>query len=206
MDRSEFRHGLEEMLEDYAHLPLKDWSFAEAFMRITHLGRGQNIRVPHSLLVLMRAMFLMENTVRSLDPDFNLMDGLLGKAEQVVQTSLRETNLSDATARLRYESGVAVQEMPAVLSALLRRLRRDGLQLRVRHHGLEDLERHLDRSSNRMALALVTLGLYIAASLLMQNSTGPRIAGMPVFAIMGYGLALWFTFRLVRGISRSGRL
>ncbi len=206
LDRSEFRRGLEEILEDYAHTPLKDWSFAEAFMRITHLGRGQNIRIPHALLVLMRALFLMENTVRSLDPDFNLMDGLLGRAEQVVKTSLREPNLSDATARLRYESGVAVQEMPAVLSALLRRLRREGLQLRVRHHGLEDLERHLDRSSNRVALALVTLGLYIAASLLMQNSAGPRIAGIPVFAITGYGLALWFTFRLVRGISRSGRL
>ncbi len=206
LDRGEFRRGLEEMLEDYSHTPLKDWSFAEAFVRIAHLGRGQNIRIPHNLLVLMRAMFIMENTVRSLDPDFNLMDGLLGRAEQLATTSPQETNFNDATARLRYESVVALQEMPATLSALLRRLRRDGLQLRIRHHGLEDLEKHLDRSSNRMALALVTLGLYIAASLLMQNSAGPRIAGMPVFAIMGYGLALWFTFRLVKGISRSGRL
>ena len=69
------------------------------------------------------------------------------------------------------------------------------------------LTQHLDRSGNRVALALVTLGLYIAASLLMQHSLGPRLFGeLPVLAALGYGLALWFTFRIARGISRAGRL
>lgn len=63
-----------------------------------------------------------------------------------------------------------------------------------------------DRSSNRLALALVVLGPYIASSLLMQSELGPRVAGFPFLALIGYGLALWFTIRLVRGISRSGRL
>ena len=44
---------------------------------------------------------------------------------------------------------------------------------------MEELEQHLDRGSNRVALALVTLGLYIAASLLMQHSIGPRLGEMP---------------------------
>ena len=89
---------------------------------------------------------------------------------------------------------------------LLHRLRTRGVAVRLHHHGLQDLEKHIDRSSNRVALALVTLGLYIASSLLMQHSVGPQIWSMPVLAILGYGLALWFTLRLVRGISASGRL
>lgn len=137
---------------------------------IARLGRGQNIRIPHNLLVLMRALFLMENTVRCLSPQFNLMDGLVGKAEQVLKASAATSNMEEMTARLRYETGLAAQELPVSLSALVRRLRSEGLQLRLHHHGLEDLEGHIDRSSNRMALAL------------------------------------WFTFRLVRGITRSGRL
>ena len=77
----------------------------------------------------------------------------------------------------------------------------------MRFHGLEGLETHLDRSSNRIALALVTLGLYVAGSLLMLHSVGPRLYDdIPVFAALAYALALWLTFRLARGISRSGRL
>ncbi len=76
----------------------------------------------------------------------------------------------------------------------------------VAHHGLEDLERHIDRGTNRLALALVTLGLYTAASLLMQHSIGPRLAGIPALALAGYLLALWFTARLVQAIGRSDDL
>ncbi len=60
LNRAEFQRGLDELIADYATLSLKDWSFAEAFMRIARIGRGQNIRIPHNLLVLMRALFLME--------------------------------------------------------------------------------------------------------------------------------------------------
>jgi ubiquinone biosynthesis protein len=91
----------------------------------------------------------------------------------------------------------------------MRRLSREGegLGLSLRVHGLRELEEHLDRSSNRLALALVTLGLYIAGSLLMQHSLGPRIFGdLPILAAFFYALALWFTFRLARAIIRSGRI
>jgi len=53
----------------------------------------------------------------------------------------------------------------------------------------------------RMALSLLTLGLWIAASLLMQHSVGPRIGDMPLLPLVGYGLALWFTLRLVRDLA-----
>lgn len=206
LDRTEFRRGLEEMLEDYANLALKDWSFAEALMRISRMGRGQNIRVPHHLLVFMRAVFLMEAAVRSLDPEFNLLDGLLGRSDQIVKEAVEERASAAVKRRLKYEAAQALQDIPESLGAWLRRMRTEGFEWRLHHRGLEDLESHLDRGSNRMALAMVILGLYIASSLLMQIGFGPRLAGVPLPALIGYGLALWFTVRLVRGISRSGRL
>jgi ubiquinone biosynthesis protein len=67
---------------------------------------------------------------------------------------------------------------------------------------LRTLGEGIERSSNRVALALVTLGLYIAASLLMQHSLGPQLWEVPVLALIGYLLALVFTLRLVRAASR----
>src|SRR6516165_10327982 len=70
IDRSEFRRGLAAIISDYAALPLDEWSLAEAFLRVTRLGRAQNVFIPHDLVVLMRALFLAENVVRTLDPGF----------------------------------------------------------------------------------------------------------------------------------------
>ena len=91
----------------------------------------------------------------------------------------------------------------------VRRLQSDGFHpaIIVRHEGLETIEAHLDRTGNRLALALVTLGLYIAASLLMLHSAGPRVLGnVPLLALLGYLLALGLSFRLVGAVGRSGRL
>ena len=205
LDRGEFVHGLEEMLEDYAALPMKDWSFSEAFIAVMHLGKGRNVRVPHNLLVYLRASLLTEAAVRVLDSEYNVMQGLTA-GEQQIRDDIASRATEAMKTRLKYEAAEAVQDLPRALAEGMRRIRREGFQWRLHHHGLEDLESHLDRSSNRLALALVALGLYIAASLLMQLEVEPRMAGIPLPAVIGYGLAFWFTFRLVRGISRSGRL
>lgn len=205
LDVATYRAGLEKLLDDYARLPLKDWSFAVAFVRIIRMGQGRDVRFPRSLLILMRTLFLMETTVRSLDPDFNLLDGLAGQAEPIARAATKE-RAETGKVRLGYEAGIAVQDFPNSVGKWLRRMRKQGLEIRLQHQGLKDLEQHLDRSSNRLSLALVTLGLYIASALLMQVESTIRLWNMPLPAVGGFSLALWFTLRLAMGISRSGRL
>lgn len=205
LDIAVYHAGLERLLEDYARLPLKDWSFAVAFLRIARLGGGRDVRFPRNLLVLMRTLFLMETTVRSLDPEFNLLDGLAGQAEPIAKAAFEE-RAATGKARLGYEAGIVVQDLPDALGKWLRRVRRQGLEVRLRHRGLQDLEQHLDRSSNRLSLALLALGLYIASALLTTLESGVRLAGIPLPALIGLGLAVLVTLRLLAGISRSGRL
>lgn len=209
MDRNEFRVGLAEIINDYAALPLKDWSLAEAFLRVTRLGQAQNVFVPFNLVVLMRAMFLAEHAVRILDPDFELLSKLEERGPEVLKRAMGKRDWKSATDRLKLDTVTAMHELPSVLGSWIRRLEHEGggLGLDLRVHELNHLNEHLDRSSNRLSLALVTLGLYIAASLLMQHSIGPRLfADVPALAAAAYALALWFTLRLVRGIARSGKL
>jgi ubiquinone biosynthesis protein len=206
LNRIEFRRGLEELLGDYAGRPLREWSLAEAFVRVAALGREHQVTLPRNLLVFARALLLMETTVRSLDPDFDLLHGLSGKAEAVAAGTVREESSAMTLARLKHETAAAAQALPGALGGWLRASRAGGIELPVAHRGLEGLERHIDRGSNRLALAIVTLGLFIGASLLMQHGVGPRWGEIPVLALFGYLLGGWFTLRLVRGINRSGRL
>lgn len=209
MNRTEFRHGLADIIADYSARPLKDWSIAEAFLRIARLGQAENVFIPYELIVLMRAMFNAEHAVRTLDPEFQLLENLQKRGPEVLKAAMEEADWDVMIDRLKHDALAAMQELPAVLGSWTRRLSQgdESLGLSLRLQGLEGLEAHLDRSSNRVALALVTLGLYIAGSLLMLHSVGPRLYGdVPALAALAYVLALWFTFRLARGITRSGRL
>jgi ubiquinone biosynthesis protein len=209
LDRTAFIRGIEEILADYASLPLKDWSLAEAMLRVARLGSGKNFVIPHNLVVLMRALVLVESALRTLDPDFKVLDTLLTRGREVMEGGFRQGAAATAFARLKTEAVLTAQDLPGLAAAWLHRARREGggPLLVMRHEGLESLETHLDRTGNRLALAIVTLGLYVAASLLMLHSAGPRVFGdLPLLALLGYALALWLSFRLVRAIVRSGRL
>lgn len=209
MDRSHFRRGLADIIADHAGLPLKDWSLAEVFLRVMRLGQGQNVLVPHDLLLLMRAMVLAESAVAILDPDFQFLESLQAKGSEVLKAVMAPSDWPGSLDRLKHDAATAIQDLPAVLGSWTRRLHQEGQGLALTMHvpELDEASKHMTLSSNRLALALVTLGLYIAGSLLMLHSVGPRIWGeMPVFAALAFALALWFTLRLARSISRSGGL
>lgn len=204
VDRAALRRGLEEMLKEYAGLPLGEWSFAEVFLDVVRIGRVQNIRLPHNLLVFMRTSFLMESTVRALDPEYNLVDGLVRKADEIRSAIRDDAKSEDATARLKFELAALGQDLPAELSRLVRSVRKQGIHVPLRLEGLDEFGKRIERSGNRVVVALLAGGLYVAASLLMQHSIGPRWWNFPVVSMIGYAWALWLTFKLLRAIGRSG--
>jgi ubiquinone biosynthesis protein len=209
MDRAHFQRGLSEVIADYASRPMKDWSLAEAFLRVTQLGQVQNVLVPYDLLVLMRAMFLAENVVRVLDPEFQLLENLKVKGPEVLKAAMEQADWRGALDRMKHEVLIAVHDLPAALGLLLRRLGPDGegIYLRLHVHELHDLKGHINRGINRLALAIIVLGLYVSGALLMQHNIGPHLDnGIPMFALVAFVLALWFTFGLARKISRSDKL
>jgi ubiquinone biosynthesis protein len=199
LDRRHFRRQLEELVQDYARLPLSDWSFGQAFLRIARMGQGGHLHLPHNLLVLLRAVFLMESAVRLLDPDFNLLEGLCAKAGRVLGSAAAPA-FGELAARLRSE---AMQELPATVNRLAHRLRSDGLAITFHHAGLDEIHSELRRSSQRVAYALISLGLYIASALILQQGIGPAIGGMPVLATIGLAVAAWLTYRAVHLVDRS---
>jgi ubiquinone biosynthesis protein len=203
LDRREFTASIDQILSELAGLPLKDWSIAEALLRVARLGHGQHFTLPRDLLVLMRALFLLESTTRALDPQFDLVGELMARRDTL------EAAVLPAGPALTPRTAVrAARDVPALLARWLREAQREGGRpsLSMHHRGLEELEETVARTGNRLALALVTLGLYLAGSLLMLHSAGPRWNDVPVFAIVAYAFALGLSVRLVRAITRSGRL
>ena len=200
-DRAKLRPAVAALMSDFSRRPIGEWSIGDAFGRLVTATRGQNFHVPLHLLVLARALMLMEATVRLLDPDFSLLDSLDERSRQVMETALMPQRAE--TQRLKYEAAIASSEWQRMLASSIRRLREEGLRLKIEPEGLPDLSNLVIQGSSRVSLALVTLGLYLAASLLMQFKSGPRVLDVPVLAAAFYVYAAWLTLRLVRAIGRG---
>ena len=199
MDRDRLRPVVAALMSDYSRRPISEWSLGEAFGHLVTACRGYGFGVPLHLLVLGRTLILIEAAVRTLDPKFSLLDALGERSREVLESALGEP---PKTRRLQYEAAIASTEWQRLLAGSLRRLREEGLRFHVDHEGLPELTEQIVTGASRVALALVTLGLYMAASLLMQFKSGPQFFDFPALPAIFYLVAVWFTIRLVRAIRR----
>jgi len=196
VDRQELRLGLEEVIQDYARKPLRDWSFGEAFLRVSRIGHGQNVRLPHHLLVLMRAVFLMESTVRKLDPAFNLLEGLFARAGEVLQQAEAAT-ASPAVDRLRFECLMLAGQAPRSIGRLVHQLRGAVQAWEFRRSPAPNVG-SAESAAHRVAAAVVAASLYLAGSWLLAQDVGPHLAGLPVLATLAIALAVSLTWVCIR--------
>lgn len=207
IDRREYQRAISEILSELAALPLAEWSVADAIWRIARIGAGKNFRLPRHLLVLMRTLFLVENTLRALNPQLNLLEELTSRSEQIAD-AFESSNLGSPQRPIAVRLARAAKQLPDLVADVLRQAREEGRpSVAIHHRGFEELEVTLSRTGNRLSLAVVTLGLYMAGSILMLHDAGPMLWGhMPVFAAIAYSAALALSFRLVLAVSRSGHL
>lgn len=194
------------ILAEMASRPLAQWSIAEAIWRVARIGQGASFRLPPHLLALMRTLFLVENTLRALDPGLDLLGTLSVRAADIA----RVIDTSRSRARpLALRVARTARQLPQLAADLLRQAQlSDGRPaFSVHHHGLHSSQQALARTGNRLALSMVTLGLYVSGALLTLHAEGPRVLGhLPFLAVVAFAAAGLLSLRLVIAISRSGHL
>ena len=202
-----FVNGVEQILTDYSALPLKDWSIGELFLRVSRLGGPGAVSIPYELLVLVRALFLLENALLRLDPQMNVVEMLRKGGEQTF-AALERDGPSAGFVRLRYELAFAWNDLPGQLAMALRSMRYKVWSERAGRHVPHDQSAvpPVERAANRLAMAILVLVLLWGSSQLMGNPAGPHLFGMPALALAGYALATWFGLRIVLAIVSSDHL
>lgn len=195
------------ILSELASRPLAEWSIAEAIWRVARIGQGAGFRLPAHLLAMIRTLFLVENTLRALDPDLDLLGTLSTRAADIAD--IADASRPGSSRPLAMRLARTARQLPQIATDLLRQAQlSDGRPaFSVHHHGLSSTQEALARTGNRLALALVTLGLYVSGALLTLHATGPQVLGhLPFLAVAAFAAAGLLSLRLVVAIGRSGHL
>ncbi len=205
-DRRAFKRSMGAFMEEYYNLPLKDFSLASIIEQSIKIGRTHGIRVSSDLLMLGKAFMTVEPVVRSLDPDFNLVESMRPYAMTIIKDRLSPSKVAKEGMKFMLDFQRVLREAPKALEVILHNARESRGELRIKHEKLEDLESHIDRSSNRLAFAIVVASIVIGSSYIAQYHIGPSIWGFSALGIIGYSLAGILGLRLVWAIIKAGKL
>lgn len=205
-DLKNLRRDLHDFIEDYYDIVLQDIKVGKLLSDFIEILTLYRIHFPADFMLLTKALVVMEGVGRQLDPGFNMISHMRPYVNRLVLERFSPRNIASEAARIAQAYTSLAKNLPHDLKEFINRLNRNQFKIDLEHRGLEKLVTDLDRSSNRVAFALVIGSLIVGSSLVMQIDKGPMIFGFPLMGLLGYSIAALLGLWLAVGIMRSGRL
>lgn len=204
--RREFRRDLSDFLEPLYNITLKELNFAEYIDTLTRLAIKHKLKMPADLLLVNKAMLILENLGRELDPDFNFIASAEPYATKLIRERIRPSILYEKTRKNIKEVSDLFVLFPKQMKQIVRKVLKDDLHFKMTHVGLDRFIRDMDRSSNRIAFSMIISAILLSSAIMHATGVGPKIYGMSVLGFMAFGVAFFLGIWLVISIIRSGRL
>ncbi len=204
--RREFKADLWEFLEPLYGMTIKEINFAEYLDIVTHLAIKHKMKIPSDLLLINKAMLILENIGRELDPDFDFISVAEPYASKIVRERLKPGRLFTKARKNAMEITDFAVLFPKQLRQIVRKVLKDDFHIKMTHIGLDRLIRDMDRSSNRIAFGMIISAILLSSAIMHSTGAGPTILGFSLLGMSAFFFALVLGVWLIISIIRSGRL
>ena len=204
-DKNSFRQDLKELFDRYLGVPLKNLEISKVSQDIFRMMIQHHLVLPSNLVLMIKALSVVETTGRQLDPDFDMVSATKPFVKNLLRKKFSPRQLFHKSNIILQESVELIEQLPQDLIDILRKVKEGRLKFNFEHQGLEKLTKEIDRSSNRLSFSLIIAALIIGSSLILQQKTGPFILGYSALGIIGYILASFLGLGLIISILKSGK-
>lgn len=196
LDPEGLRADVDDLLLQFAGLPLQRIDFQAAIRGILALVRRHGIVLPAAAALLLKTLAMLEGLGRRLDPQFRLAEHLRSFRGELVRQRWSPHRLRRALRRRQRDWWRLFEDLPTGVSEVLDRLRRGTMEIHLEHTRLEGIVERLVRG-------ILAAALFLGSAQLWAVATPPLLFGVPIVGVGGCVLALWIGYRLLRSRSPS---
>jgi ubiquinone biosynthesis protein len=197
-----FRSQLADLVDRYDGAGLKEFNLGGVLNGVTTFLRRDRAKLPHDMAMLSRSLIIIESVGCGLYPEFNILDIMEPYARELVIRRSDPARALRGIGRTLEETAALVTALPAEVGEIIARIKRNELALQCEVRGLDRLRSGLERTGDRLGVALVIAALIVGSSLAMPAGGGPMVFGQPVQAVVGLmtvvAAGLWLFIGLVR--------
>jgi len=204
--RKEFKNDLADFLEPLYGLTIKEINFAEYLDTVMHLAIKHKMKIPSDLLLINKAMLILESIGRELDPDFDFISAAEPYASKIIKERMRPGRLYEKARKNVSDLGDFALLFPKQLRQMVQKVLRDDFHIKMTHIGIDRFIRDMDRSSNRISFSLIISAMLLSSAIMHATGAGPVYKGFSLLGLSAFAFAFFLGIWLIISIIRSGRL
>jgi len=205
-DRDKLERDISEFVDHHFYLPLKDLKVRKALNSLLEILTRHRLYLKSDLFLVMKALGTVEGLGKMLDPDFEIIKHAQPFIKQIQWGRLNPKNIFEDVIDSGSELIRLLKEIPGEISAILQQAKKGRIKIEFEHMGLEPMLSTLDRTSNRIAFAIVLASLVIGSSLIVLSDIPPKWHEIPIIGLVGFIIAGVMGFWLLVSIMRRGKM
>ncbi|MCX5649726.1 MAG: AarF/ABC1/UbiB kinase family protein, partial [Planctomycetota bacterium] len=205
LDDARFMADLAGLVDKYSGIPLKRLDVRNLFEELIATARRHRVILPRDFVLLGKSLVTMGGVALELDPDTSLVEVVRPKVRSMAAEKISPKRLAERGLRSAYHVAAIAEQGPRQLRELARKLTRGRLQIQFRHENLDRFISELDRSTNRVAFAMIVAAIILGSAVIMGANVGPKVpytANVPVLGLLGFLVAgvlgVWLAFAILR--------
>ncbi len=205
IDQDAFKNDIKNFVDHYMDISLNTISIGTLLDDAINIGVRNKMKIPAAMLFTTRALVNVEGTIKKLDPAFDFVSHSTDFAKNIIIKKKFEPKkiLADI---YNFISGMSdlFQSLPKQTSKILSIIEDQKLNITIDIKGFELFNKNLKNIAASVALGVISAGLGVASSLVIQAKIEPIIYGISALGLFGYMmaviLALWVIFLISKKI------
>jgi ubiquinone biosynthesis protein len=207
-DRRRLTRDLDRLHLRYYGLELEKIRARSFFEDLMDLAFANRLKMPSNLVLVFKAIAMLEGISLQLDPDINVFD----EVEPYVRDAILE--LQSPVARIKEVadqirvSTEALIILPQQIQKMMEQVETGEADLSMNLKGLDEPTRRITSAANRLVLAILAAAFVLGPALLIPHLDkvfGEWQAGTVVLIVGGFSVSILLTIALLLSIWRSGR-
>ncbi|WJI08637.1 AarF/ABC1/UbiB kinase family protein [Methanobacterium sp. CWC-01] len=206
-DLEHFKYTLMDLLDQYYGAEIKDVGGMITEFSMPDVVSEHQLKLPRDFILLGRVLSMAEDLGRKLDPNFNGIEVAEPMIRKLLKGRLNPLRWRNYQVRYLFETEHLLKDLPQTINRILMRAEDGRIKMEIEHKELDEFSLHLEKITNRVALALIISSLIIGSSLIMQSDKGMPMPGIgfstigSIIFLVGAALAIGFSIAILRKFS-----
>lgn len=204
--RERLEYEVFELVESYAHLPLKDINMGDLIPKMLSLVFDYNLRLPPNMFMLSKALITIEGVGSRLDPEFNMMERVEPFARKLILRRFSPERLGKSAYSSASDVLSILERLPEDTQEMIKVVKSGRLKLDFENTGLDPIFTQANRIVNRLTFSIIFAALIIGSSLLLHARVPPLWQGLSLIGLAGFAPAAIMGLWLLVSVVRNSRL
>ena len=189
IDSGKLYGELRDLMDRYGNASMGSIDAVEFFKDVMEIMKGNNIRLPHGMTMLVRGLTQMQGVLLNISPDINMAEIAAGRLREEMLQNFDWKKEAGKTGRRIYKAAGRTLDIPPLVKIALEEYLKGQARINMELDSTRKFSQLMRRLVRNLVMGLWVMALLISSSIICTTDMQPRLLGIPALGFFGYSLA-----------------